>query len=53
MQSTQRAISTGGFGGRGLQVPGADPLFSQGVIETSPLGILAVANVRIHWVVPG
>ncbi|KAF8324831.1 hypothetical protein F5887DRAFT_1021521 [Amanita rubescens] len=41
---TQRAISTGGFGGHNLDVPGADPLFSQGVIETSPLGILAVAN---------
>ncbi len=48
MQYSQRAIATGGFGGRDLNPLGAGELFSSGVVEPSPLGVLAVANVRIR-----
>lgn len=41
--------ATGGLGGRAMEPSQAsDAIFSQGVIEISSLGVLAVANVRTH-----
>ncbi|KAF8349124.1 hypothetical protein F5887DRAFT_1243106 [Amanita rubescens] len=41
---SQQAIATGGFGGRDLDPPGEGELFSSGVVEPSPLGVISESD---------